>query len=302
MEMKIVFALLVVIALCEAGHWDYAKHGPKTWGDKCGGKKQSPININLRKLKRGRGGSRLFAHNYWRKVYGTYTIKNNGHALQIDLPKRPAFILRKGRKSYVPLQVHIHFDPITGKGSEHTVNGKKYFAEIHIVHRNSKYTQKKDIMGNKDGLLVVGIFVDLVKGSANPAGDLDFSFARMQEKVHVPNNHDSFAMQVFAEGAKLTKEGQSKKIPAFPLAWLLPRVPVAGVKPDFVNYKGSLTTPPCSEIVDWVVITGRKLEISAKTANLFKKVKNSNKKPMAGNNRPVQKLGRRYVFGMGEKF
>merc|ERR1712122_160685 len=97
------------------------------------------------------------------------------------------------------------------------------------------------------------------------------------------------------------KAGQKKFIPAFPLAWVLPRVHT-GNDVDYVNYKGSLTTPPCSEIVDWVVITGRKLEISAKTANLFKKVKNSNKKPMAGNNRPVQKLGRRRVFGMGERF
>jgi len=303
MEMKIVFALLLsVVALCEAGHWDYESHGPKTWGDKCGGKAQSPINLDLKKVKKGGMKSRVFNHNYWNDIEGTYTIKNNGHALQIDLPADHDFILKKGKKSYVPLQIHIHFDPVTGKGSEHKVNGKKYFAEIHIVHRNSKYTEKKDIMGNSDGLFVIGMFVDRVKGKNNPAGDLDFLFPNDGSKTRVPNKRTSFAMQAFAAGAANKKEGQNKQIPAFPLAWLLPRIPVPGVEIDYVNYKGSLTTPPCSEIVDWVVITGRKLEISRKTANLFKAVKNSNKTPMAGNNRPVQPLNGRKLFAVKEMF
>ena len=71
---------------------------------------------------------------YFCNTGSEYKIKNNGHALQIDLPADTPYILKKGGKSYTPLQVHIHFDPVTGKGSEHTIDGKKYFAEVIEKH------------------------------------------------------------------------------------------------------------------------------------------------------------------------
>ena len=58
-----------------------------------------------------------------------------------------------------------------------------------------------------------------------------------------------------------------RMIDGFPLAWLLPRVNGRADAFEYVNYKGSLTTPPCSEIVDWIVITGRTLEVNQKTVS-----------------------------------
>lgn len=62
-----------------------------------------------------------------------YHMINNGHALQINLPDDTKYELSKGDDSYVPLQIHIHFDPITGEGSEHTLNGRKFFAEVRNI-------------------------------------------------------------------------------------------------------------------------------------------------------------------------
>ena len=62
-------------------------------------------------------------------------MKNNGHALQIDLPKDTKYKLKKGQKEYVPIQIHIHFDANTMKGSEHTLNSKQYFAEVYKIMR-----------------------------------------------------------------------------------------------------------------------------------------------------------------------
>ena len=36
------------------------------------------------------------------------------------------------------LQMHAHWGDKASKGSEHTFNGKKFDAEIHIAHYNSK--------------------------------------------------------------------------------------------------------------------------------------------------------------------
>jgi len=299
--MKLLAVLLLaIVAPIHAGHWDYLKHGPSTWADNCKGSAQSPINIDLSKTTSAVKLDVLFNHNYWNDITGQYTIKNNGHALQIDLPADHKYKLVKGDQSYVPLQIHIHFDPVTGKGSEHKLNSKKFFAEIHMVHRNSKYTEKKDIMGNSDGLFVLGMFVDRVKDDGEHHGpwDMDYSWSKLMRKTPVFNNHVSFAMQVFRAGAKaLTTAGQSKQINAFPLAWLLPRVPTT-YDVDYVNYKGSLTTPPCSEIVDWVVIVGRVLNISEKGAKDFEAVMNSGQTQMAGNNRPVQGVNGRTLYAV----
>ena len=35
-------------------------------------------------------------------------------------------------------QMHAHWGSCAGHGSEHTVNGKQYDAELHIVHFNTK--------------------------------------------------------------------------------------------------------------------------------------------------------------------
>ena len=58
-------------------------------------------------------------------------------------------------------------------------------------------------------------------------------------------------------------------IAGFPLAWFLPTVSRDGKSRSlqYINYQGSLTTPPCSEIVDWIVITGRTLQINEKAVS-----------------------------------
>jgi carbonic anhydrase len=299
--LVVILALIIYQAYGEAS-WDYAQKGPSTWGDYCKGSSQSPINIVTCDAERSSFANRIFSHNYWKSAGGQkYVMKNNGHALQVDLPKDTPYKLKKGQKEYVPIQLHLHFDGETMKGSEHTVNSKQYFAEIHIVHRNARYETKEQIMGNKDGLLVIGIFVDLVKGLRFRSSDLDFSMSEVESQMKTPNDRTSFAMQLFGNAAKKLQKPNSKAtIDGFPLSWLLPRVNRGGKSrsQQYINYKGSLTTPPCSEIVDWIVITGRTLEVNEKTARDFKAVRNSQGSPMSGNFRPVQDVNGREIYGV----
>lgn len=100
--------------------------------------------------------------------------------------------------------------------SEHTVNGEHYPAEIHFVHRNAA-TGK---------LAVVGVFVE--EGAANP-----------------------FFNNIAT--AWPTTQGNYSDAGTYNPNVLLPAGYNDSSKAHFWYYDGSLTTPPCSEIVNWMV-------------------------------------------------
>jgi len=57
--------------------------------------------------------------------------------------------------------MHAHWGSCAGHGSEHTVNGKQYDAELHIVHFNTKYGTPENAADKPDGLAVLGIFIEV---------------------------------------------------------------------------------------------------------------------------------------------
>jgi carbonic anhydrase len=61
----------------------------------------------------------------------------------------------------------------------------------------------------------------------------------------------------------------------------------------YFHYEGSLTTPPCSETVDWIVLT-HPVEVGEADIARFAKLY-----PM--NARPVQKLDRRFILSSGPR-
>jgi len=79
-----------------------------------------------------------------------------------------------------------------------------------------------------------------------------------------------------------TAEGEADETLAVDPMALLPRAS------KFYRYQGSLTTPPCSEIVDWVVYQ-QPLQASAEQIEAFASV-------FEANYRPTQPLNRRYVL------
>ncbi len=145
-----ILLLGAVIALAAADKhaaWSYrGSTGPGNWGDLdpayalCKtGKAQSPIDI---RETVGAEGSPLEFH------YGASKISliNNGHTIQQQLDPGSSVIYEG--KRYNALQFHFHH------GSEHTVGGKRYAMEMHIVHAS-----------DEGKLLVVGILFE--KGESN---------------------------------------------------------------------------------------------------------------------------------------
>ena len=45
--------------------------------------------------------------------------------------------------SYKLAQFHFHWGSSDAPGSEHLINGERYFAEIHLVHFKVIYSDKK---------------------------------------------------------------------------------------------------------------------------------------------------------------
>lgn len=60
---------------------------------------------------------------------------------------------------------------------------------------------------------------------------------------------------------------------------------------DFFRYEGSLTTPPCSETVDWVVLADP-ITVSQAQIDAFERIH-------PGNTRPIQPLHRRFLLRSG---
>jgi len=65
------------------------------------------------------------------------------------------------------------------------------------------------------------------------------------------------------------------------------------VRRAYYRYEGSLTTPPCSETVDWLVLADR-IEVSEADIARFAKLY-----PM--NARPVQNRNRRFVLRAAQR-
>ena len=162
---------------------------------------------------------------------------NNGHTIQINYPAADTLTL--GPASYQLVQYHFH------SPSEHTVDGKHFPMEMHMVHKSA---------GGE--LAVVGVLI--AEGAHNAA----FApvWANLPAQKGVETHFPSVNVDVDA---------------------LLPTARTS------FRYDGSLTTPPCSEGVRWIIMT-TPIQLSREQVGAFTRL-------IKDNNRPVQRLNGRSV-------
>ncbi|XP_017261771.1 carbonic anhydrase 1 [Kryptolebias marmoratus] len=250
--------------------WGYAAHnGPDKWAESypvANGRRQSPIDIVPSDASYDSGLKPLSLR------YDPSTcldILNNGHSFQVTfVDDTDSSTLRDGPVSgiYRLKQFHFHWGSTDKTGSEHTVDGTSYPAELHLVHWNTKYGSFAEAADKPDGLAVVGVFLTI--GADN---------ASLQKLT------DSF-------GAIKTK-GKQTSFANFDPATLLPDCL------KYWTYDGSLTTPPLLESVTWIVC---KEPISVSSAQMAKfrallfSAEGEAERCMVDNYRPPQPLkGRR---------
>ena len=122
------------------------------------------------------------------------------------------------------LQMHAHWGSAAGAGSEHTMDGVEYDAELHIVHYNAKYGDPSVAVDKPDGLAVLGMFIKT--GASNP------------EIEKICKHLSSVSIKDMSVSMEHSSIDPTKLLPS---------------NKTFFTYPGSLTTPPLFESVTWLV-------------------------------------------------
>lgn len=150
-------------------------------------------------------------------------MKNNGHAVQIDLTGKELHVFG-GRLPgpYTIEQFHFHWGSEDKFGSEHMINGKHYPMEMHVVMHSRKYNSVKEAMTESNGLAVLGFLIEV--GAHNEQFESLISHLR-----NIKHKDDQVELKSFY----LTNLFPSTKY--------------------YYRYYGSLTTPPCFESVIWTI-------------------------------------------------
>ena len=160
-------------------HWGYGpNNGPASWGKMyrdwslCAeGKAQSPIDLAGGAVQKNSEQMKLaFPPAHLRIVHQTHVLEaiDNGHTIQINYDQGETLTI--GNKSYELRQYHFH------SPSEHTVNGRHFPMEMHLVHVS------------KDGrLAVIGVLIE--EGQHNAAFNAIWSNLPQKtgQEVHIEN-------------------------------------------------------------------------------------------------------------------
>ncbi|XP_068661711.1 alpha carbonic anhydrase 1, chloroplastic-like [Aristolochia californica] len=223
--------------------------GPANWGDLSpdfavcsGGKQQSPIDIRKEDAS---SKNQSLDKDY---QDANATLVNNGFNIGVKMESYAGALNLNG-KNYTLQQLHWH------SPAEHTINGVRHPAELHLLHRSD------------DGeISVVAILYKL--GDADPflnqmmdqLADLDKEVCKGDEEAHIPLG--------ILKNKQLQKETRK-----------------------YYRYMGSLTTPPCQEDVTWSIL-GKVREMSLAQLNALRAPLDSG---YTKNARPLQDLNDRKV-------
>jgi len=255
-----------------SAHWNYSDHGPCKWHENfpiANGPRQSPIDVVPEECQQKDCGVLKADYNL---SECTKNILNDGHSIKVEWTgnsnchlrsSNPDFIL--GANNFRLLQFHFHWSE--GAGSEHTINGKQYAAELHFVHANESH---ENPLEQGDGLAVLGIFLD-----AGDNDDASFEVLVQAAENHLRNAGDKMEMDKDYDPSCFLADKDLSK---------------------FYHYEGSLTTPPLLECVQWFLLDDVLSVSKSQIARLSAAMSDSEGNKMVDNWRPAQPVKGRNVY------
>lgn len=258
--------------------WTYdGISGPAFWGlinpewSLCNkGRRQSPVNLDPEKLLYDPNLTEL--HVDRQRVDGM--ICNTGHSVM--------FYLENGTKNHInitggPLsykyqvyEIHIHYGQQDEMGSEHSINGYSFPAELQIFSFNSQlFANYSDAVQRSHGIVVLSLLLQL--------GDLS------NPELRILTDHLDM----------IKYSGDEVPVKRLSVADLLPATHY------YMTYDGSTTVPACHETVTWLILNKpiyiTKQQLYSLRSLMQGSKKNQGMAPLGNNFRPPQPLHNRLV-------
>ncbi len=185
-----------------------------------------------------------------------FFVKNNGHTTEVEYEEGSSNYINVGDEQCDLLQFHFH------TRSEHGAGGGSFPMEAHLVHQCES-----------GSLAVVGVMMHYLSETPNKALN--------QALTYAPFDKES------GEYVTDTVHEAGRHVNANDL------LPTRNRK--YYTYRGSLTTPPCSEVVDWYVMK-KPVGISQEQMETFKTIlTDTSLDHYPFNNRPLQNLNKRVI-------
>ncbi|KDR19857.1 hypothetical protein L798_05105, partial [Zootermopsis nevadensis] len=201
--------------------------GPSHWAkdyQTCAGKFQSPIDIEEHLVTQVRLPPLTF--DAFDSEPTTSTLTNNGHTvmLQMNMSQRASVSGGPLKGNYLFTQLHFHWGSNDSMGSEDTINNHTFPLELHIVMYKKDYGTFDNATRYKDGLAVLAVFYEIYDTENEAYSEI----VQMLPLVTMPSSQSHLKKPII-------------------LSSLLPTT-----KHLYFTYNGSLTTPPCLEVVTWI--------------------------------------------------
>lgn len=280
MNLVAVFCFAQLLIDCNVvcgASWDYSTgaDGPSNWyklKPTCAGPWQSPINIDPNKVvsMSNKGSMRILLESGKNLTsVEQYSVTNNGHSVEISFPPK-TWRMQFGddeTNAFEVSQIHFHWGNDNTQGSEHTMCGRQYAIEAHMVcFAKNLYGTVGEAIGSPVGLSVLGILANVTT---------DISTDTLIDRM----------TGLEAALSKVIDSSAETKIDAFNLTKLV----TIDEGRYFYRYPGSLTTPPCTTNVEWNLLKAI-FTVTPCQIDLFRKIKWANGKSMVNNYRPVQSM------------
>uniref|UniRef100_W5MWP0 Receptor-type tyrosine-protein phosphatase gamma n=2 Tax=Lepisosteidae TaxID=7915 RepID=W5MWP0_LEPOC len=261
-------------------YWAYSgTYGPDSWvsaNPDCRGKHQSPIDIVDQDAKVSSENQELNLEGFDTESSNKTWMKNTGKTAVAILLKDDYFVSGAGLPGrFKAEKVEFHWGQSNASaGSEHSINGRRFPVEMQIYFYNSDdFDSFSTAVNEKRIIAAMAVFFQAGQKD-NPA--VDSIIHGLKGVVH--HEKETF-------------------LDPFVLRDLLP-----SSIGSYYRYAGSLTTPPCSKIVEWIVFS-RPVFLSYHQLEAFYSIFTTEQQDhvksveyLRNNFRPQQSLDDRVVF------